>query len=450
MSEATHDKKASAGATALSLHVAGACSPTNFDRVDEVTAPDESQRNDDAFVNGADLLERVHDFLTRFLSLPDYAAAIMALWAAHAHLMVSDTTPRLAFISAETACGKSLAMRLLALLCPRPLGPTSGTAASFIRALSEPKRRPTYFLDTLNTRFGPKAKGDEELRTFMEMGHQKDGYITRSEQTNKEWYTVKTRVFAAMSIAAIGDIFPDTILTRCIVIKMRKRLPDEMIETFRQRESQHLGHALRDDLAKWTDHHREAAASNRPALPDEIVDRDADVWEPLIVVADLAGGRWPDLARQAAISSVEIAKVNNKPSDGVRLLTDIRTCFGTKDKLSSRELVDMLLAVEESSWNDLGFRKKLDQYILAEMLREYGIRPRSVRLPDGSTPKGYRRSDFLDVWERHLQASPVAATGATDATSDESVENTGDFAVADNSHPPPCGDDGRIVAEPDS
>ena len=50
------------------------------------------------------------------------------------------------------------------------------------------------------------------------------------------------------------------------------------------------------------------------------------------------------------------------------------------------------------------------------MLKPYGIKPHTVRLPDGSTPKGYLLEDFADTWNRYL---PAAGTSATSATNDE-------------------------------
>ena len=416
--------------------------------------PYENLPSDAGVIDGADLLDRILEFFTRFLDLPDHAAVSMALWAGHTHLMVSDTTPRLAFISAEPACGKTLAMRLMTLLCPRSLGPISGTAASLIRALDVPKRRPTYFLDALQKKFGLKAKGDEDLSDFIERGHQADGFILRSEQVNKEWYNVKKNVFAAMALAVTGNILPEAILSMSVPIRMRKRLPGKIVDSYRRRDHQHLGHALRDGLAAWVGQNRETAALYRPILPEGITDRDADVWEPLIVVADLAGGHWPDLARQAAIASVDSAKVNDKPSLGVRLLVDIRTCFSDdKDRVPSGELVTKLLAIEDAPWRDLGFRKMLDQYVLAEMLREYGISPHSIRMPNGKTPKGYYRSDFEDAWERYLPQPESAATSATSETIQENVDITMTSSVADDfSSSPPSqrgGNDGG-VAEPES
>jgi len=39
---------------------------------------------------------------------------------------------------------------------------------------------------------------------------------------------------------------------------------------------------------------------------------------------------------------------------------------------------------------------------LARMLKPFGILAHSIRLDDGSTPKGYKRDSFADAWARYL------------------------------------------------
>ena len=39
---------------------------------------------------------------------------------------------------------------------------------------------------------------------------------------------------------------------------------------------------------------------------------------------------------------------------------------------------------------------------LAKLLKPFGIMPASVRLPDGTTPKGYKAESFADAWARYL------------------------------------------------
>ena len=50
------------------------------------------------------------------------------------------------------------------------------------------------------------------------------------------------------------------------------------------------------------------------------------------------------------------------------------------------------------------------------LLLGYGIRSSTIRMTDGSTPKGYKREAFHDTWKRYLPVSVSDATSATSAT----------------------------------
>ena len=113
-----------------------------------------------------------------------------------------------------------------------------------------------------------------------------------------------------------------------------------------------------------------------PELPPGVEDRDADVWESLIAVADMAGGDWPERARAAAVALVSAAK-EAEPSLGVRLLADTRIAFGDAEQLTTVALIHALREMPESPWNDLKGRP-LDERRLASTLRQYGIKSRSI------------------------------------------------------------------------
>ena len=147
----------------------------------------------------------------------------------------------------------------------------------------------------------------------------------------------------------------------------------------------------------------ECASTSYSDMPPEIQDRDADVWESLIAVADAIGGDWPAQARAAGVAMVTASK-DVEPSLGIRLLTDLRQVFGEADELSSKSILHGLIALEESPWGSL-HGKPLDERGLAKRLREYGVKSRSIRIGE-TTPKGYRREDMFEAWERYLPASP--------------------------------------------
>jgi hypothetical protein len=150
-------------------------------------------------------------------------------------------------------------------------------------------------------------------------------------------------------------------------------------------------------------------------MPDGIEDRDADVWEPLLAVADAAGGRWPGLARVSAVTLVTLAK-ESTPSLGIRLLEDMRRVFDKAVAMPTESILQALKELDESIWTDIK-GKPLNDRGLAARLRPYGIKPKVVRIGD-QTVRGYAAEDFYDIWLRYLRPPPNGSvTSVTSATS---------------------------------
>lgn len=363
--------------------------------------------------DGADVLTAVEGFIRRYVALPsEHAYVAMTLWAAHAHaLEAAESTPRLAFLSPEPECGKTRALEVLELLVPRPMLAVNATPAALFRAVADQANRPTILFDEIDTIFGPKAKENEELRGLLNAGHRRSGVAYRCVGEGTQQEVRAFPAYAAVALAGIGDL-PDTLLSRSIVIPMRRRRPDEPVAPFRRRDAEREGGGLRDMLAAWA-----RAVADRlaaiPEMPEGVTDRAADIWEPLLAVADAAGGEWPERARAAAVALLA-QKREREPSLGIRLLADIRSIFEAMqvEALPTATLLEQLWRLEEAPWSNLRGRP-LDACELAKRLREYGIAPKTIRVGK-TTLRGYERGAFLDAWERYLPAR-VVAPSATEA-----------------------------------
>ena len=134
------------------------------------------------------------------------------------------------------------------------------------------------------------------------------------------------RVYGPAAIAGIGNL-PDTIMDRAVIVRMRRRAPDEPIRDYRERVTRPEGEALRVQLAAWAEAVAERVGDPWPDMPEGVTDRAADVWEPLLIVADLAGGDWPKLAREACTALVTGAR-DDTQTVGTRLLADLQQVFG--------------------------------------------------------------------------------------------------------------------------
>src|SRR5437868_6792758 len=107
-------------------------------------------------------------------------------------------------------------------------------------------------------------------------------------------------------LAAIGRL-PDTLADRCIVIRMQRKRPDEECERLKKLDAAEL----RAKCARFVRDHSAEIAAAQPSIPEELNDRAADIWEPMLVMGDLAGGDWPEKARQAALSLSASVQENN-------------------------------------------------------------------------------------------------------------------------------------------
>lgn len=371
-------------------------------------------------IDGAALLDEVEQFHRRFNVFPREAAYVaVALWDAHAHLLdCFDSTPRLAFLSPEPGSGKSRALEIVETLVPRPMVAVNASAAALFRAVSGPDGRPTILFDEIDTVFGPKAGDNEELRGFLNAGHRRSGVTYRCIGDGGNQSVVAFPSYCGVAVAGLGSL-PDTILTRSVIIRMRRRARNETVDPYRARSHEKAGHALRDRLAAWADQVREQVRDAWPEMPEGVTDRPADVWEPLLAVADAMGGDWPKRARAACQELVRASQADDKGSLGIRLLTDLRdhVMVGV-DRLPTIAVIDRLNALDDAPWADLQ-GKPLDSRRLARMLAQYmtadnePITSRNIRT-SGGVLKGLVAADLHDAWARYCPPPPLStATAAT-------------------------------------
>ena len=384
-----------------------------------------------AFPDGAALLDAVHEFIGRFVAFPsEHAHVAVTLWVAHAHMVEHfHTSPRLAPISPEPESGKTRLLEVIGLLVPAPMLVFGASVAAIFRTLAD--EQITLLFDEVDAIFTKRGKDDvnEDLRALLNVGYKRGATIPRCVGPRHE--VVRFNVFAAVALAGIGDL-PDTIMTRAIIIRMRRRAPAEPVEQFRVRVQEPIGHALRDQLADWAAEVGYDVGAAWPIMPEGITDRPAECWEPLLAVADAAGGQWPSRARAACVAHVADSR-GRVPSLGIRLLTDLRTVFAAETAMSTEDILSALCKLDESPWGDLR-GQQLNPRGLAQRLRQYGVSSRNVRTNE-RVVKGYAREDLHDVWLRYLSPPVEAATSATSAT-DGDLALWAEFESAGPTGPP--------------
>jgi hypothetical protein len=384
-----------------------------FDSATASEAELEAKRQEVETSQGDRALSAVYGFLGRFVSYPSQHAHVAhALWIMHAHLMDRwSSTPRIAFLSAEPASGKTRALEATEPLVPNPVSAVNVSPAYLFRKVGSDDGV-TILFDEIDTVFGPKAKENEEIRGLLNAGHRRGAVAGRCVVRGKEIMTEEIPAYAPVALAGLGWL-PDTILSRSVIVRMQRRHQGERVEQFRHRIHGPEGERVRTEIELWA---RTAPAEiTWPELPAEITDRDADVWEPLIGVADLVGGDWPARARAAAVTLVTAGR-DGEGSLGIRLLGDLRTVFGDKTEMPTAAILKALHDLEEAPWADLK-GKPLDDRALANRLKQYGVKSKRSWFGNQQA-RGYDRADLKDAWARYLPLSPDnSVTSVTSVTS---------------------------------
>jgi len=348
-------------------------------------------------------LDDLLEFLCRYVIYPcEHSSIAHALWIAHTHLMECwEITPRLAVLAPEKACGKTRVLEVTEHLVPNPVRSGASSPAFIIRSAARQDDRPTLMLDEIDMVFEYGAKWASEIRTLINVGHARGSDIGRVAKENGVFVPERLPSYCALAMAGIdmGRI-PDTVLSRSVVINMRRRLPGEQVHSWRTKRDGPKAKILMKRISSWCRHLDPAIGEAQPQVPSGVEDRSADAWEPLLAIAEAAGGTWPERAREACVALVA-ANEEESESIRIRLLRDIRSCLGTLDRISTKELIQRLRSIPEAPWGDLDGTGINDRK-LARELRPFGIKPSSIRFND-DVGRGYRASDFGKAWAGYLK-----------------------------------------------
>jgi hypothetical protein len=379
---------------------------------------------------GHQVLDDVVAVLDRYVVWPSAQHRdAVALWIVHTWLYdCFDMTPRLAVLSPQKQCGKTRVMELVKFLARRPRFTLTMSAAYMFRIIEE--SAPTLLVDEADTVFGNRHKNDahEDLRGLLNGGWERGAVVGKMIGEGAGMVPKDFATFAPVALAGIGDCLPETVLDRSIVVRMRRRAPDEVIEPMRQRRAVARTGPLARRIAAWSSRVAEELDDADPEMPDGIVDRPADVWAPLIAVADTAGPDWPARARKACVA-LNAARAEDDPGIGEKLLADVREAFAVlelldrpvTDRAHSADLVDWLNALDERPWGGWNKDKGIRQVDLAKQLGAFGIKSKNVRIGD-TQKKGYELDQFDDTFARYL--TPTAGTEVPPSRNGQRPEDT--------------------------
>ena len=348
-------------------------------------------------VDGVAQLDSIFETLKRFIAAKPEVLRAATLWTSFTWFIDDVRVAPLAIItSPEKRCGKTLLSTLMSRLCRDPLLASNISPSALFRSIE--KWKPTLILDETDT----FLRENEDLRGLINSGHtQNTAFVIRCTGDNHE--PTQFNTFGAKLLAGIGNL-PETIMDRAVILRLRRKKQDEKMERIRKTPD-----ALFDELcrkqARFSADHSKTIADANPTIPENLNDREQDNWEPLLAIAEAAGGHWPETARRAAVELSQ--NEDDQSSIAIQLLSDIRQVFSEKDieSISSVDLIEALCADEERPWSTFKQGAKITARQAASKLRGFDIKSKSLRI-NGRVMKGYKLKDFEDSFQRYLVPDP--------------------------------------------
>jgi putative DNA primase/helicase len=249
---------------------------------------------------------------------------------------IAEKSPRLKITSPKAGNAKTRACNWISLLTPRARIIDNPTGPSIYRLVDRVK--PTLIIDEIDDLF----KGRPDIVRVFNSGYDFGKKIPRADGEFDS--------FCAMVIAGNDPVMTEAQLERCISVKVWPKLKGQGVDALSMREVDERLVDLRRKWARWRDDNAATIKIAKPAMPNSFFSRLEDNWRIQFAVADLAGGSWPKMARNAAI---KLSREQSKPGRLERLLTALYELFAIHGPaLLLTEIQTLLTADQDSEWAD--------------------------------------------------------------------------------------------------
>lgn len=354
-------------------------------------------------VDGIAVLDAMRARFEKHCRLPDHASNVLATWTlATWSLNAFDKFPFLRLHSATPGCGKSTVLDVLQRLCRRPFRADNVSPAVVYRLVDLTEC--SLLLDEAETAFANESS--ESLRGILNGGHTRMGAALRIVGENRDT-PMRFKTWGPKVFAHLRQL-PATVADRSLSITLIRARHDD--RPARIKDSPEWLE-LRRKALRWALDHLDAIRMESDIdPPDWLPNRIGDNWSPMLAVAHTLSPEHYEAILAAARAAVDAASASESQDTGIALLSDIRAVFEAKggDRIGSCELLLALTSDTESRWAEFSHGKPLTARPMARILREFGITPKTVRVKSstgvGSTPRGYDKDQFVEVWARYLPA----------------------------------------------
>jgi hypothetical protein len=225
---------------------------------------------------------------------------------------------------------------------------------------------------------------------------------------------IEFECFGFKVLSGIGGI--DKVLaTRALQVRLHRALPGEIPEFY----DPAYGHrdqvrAVGESLAKAMETSVLAVAVPID-MPQGLDNRLAQLWRPLLAVADSAGKEWPKLARASAVWTIK-----DRPDTNPRIIADLAFVLendgnlkaairskGRGSVVPTSDLIDALCRIEDGEWSGTQGRRRLTSRRLGETLKQYDLHlGHRFGRGDDRTPRGLLLAEVENKIARYAPPLP--------------------------------------------
>jgi len=321
-------------------------------------------------------------------------------------------SPGLNIYSAEKTTGKTICLQLLHVLCSQPWYAAAPAPADVIqKTLVEPA---TILLDDRHLTFS--SSGWQQVINFLVCGlvDEERYFASHGRRVVKGYNLFSPRAFAGR-----GPL-PSALADRSIPVCLRPAT-FSAVKRIQVAEVEDDYELLIDLMKHWVVRNFNQlfySAVSRESPAEELAHlniHQRDHVEPLLLLADLIGGAWPQQARFALRRIFHNAR-NDKINQSILALHDVREAFlhcHDPDRLSTSYLVQHLCELQDRPWAEWSRGKPLNGRSLALLLEGFGILPDRQRTAAGAPVRGYDRKAFLPSWQQFCDHHPETGCSAS-------------------------------------
>lgn len=376
--------------------------------------------------SGAELLDTAYNYIRRFAKVSEAQARALTLWVAHTFICRGwGHTPYLHIYSAERGEGKSTVVDVVRALLGVPTVLIRPSLAALYSDVTENPGQP-QLIDEIDKMFTGRNEHDSEIYAYLNAGFQRGRTVPRVNFIGRKRITERFETFCPKVLAGrYEETLDDATRDRCIGIRMEKAAwadhVKRWVEKFHLAEGQEIG----TKLSVWCESIAEEAWKADVWCTTAVGQRVIDIWEPLLAIAELAGGNWLEWAKSALIELSTGSRAEHD-SRGVKLLKDIRAVRDARapsESIFSTDLAAALAAMREE-WAEYGrAQKPISSTQIARLLARYEIKSVQVWI-GGKNLHGYYWTQFEKAWETYLSRDAAASGRASASLADSSVSES--------------------------